>query len=74
MKIVLLCLLALAMGTHVLQHFEKDITAIKGYYSSGETSKVYSIFMKMLVQSKTLYEELDIIHPKINEAPAEGNC
>ena len=74
MKIVLLCLFALAMSTHVLHHFEKDITAIKSYYKSGETSKVYSIFMKMLVQSKTLYEELDIIHPKINSPPRDGNC
>ncbi len=64
-KLILLCMLALAMGTHVLHHFEKDIAAVKTYYQSGETSKVFSIFMKMLIQTQTLYSELDIQHPNI---------
>jgi hypothetical protein len=62
------------MGMHVLHHFERDIAAIKTFYRSGETSKVYSIFMKMLIQTKTLYEELDIVHPHIPASPSGGTC
>jgi hypothetical protein len=62
------------MSTHILHHFERDIASIKTNYVSGETSKVYSTFMKMLIQTKTLYEELDIHHPHIPNPPKETTC
>lgn len=35
MKLIFVCIIALAISTHVLHHFEKDISAVKNYYQSG---------------------------------------
>lgn len=55
LRLLVFLLLVSIMGAHVLRHFEKDIINIKKHYTEGETSKVYSILMKMLIQTKTLY-------------------
>jgi hypothetical protein len=62
---LMLLLLILNEGTamHVLKHFDQDIMRIKEYYAEGDTSRVFSIFMKMLIQTKSLYKELNIPHP-----------
>lgn len=73
LKLLLILLLAVTLSANVLKHFERDIAAIKIHYSAGETSKVYSIFMKMLLQTKTLYEELEILHPHVPKTTAT-NC
>jgi hypothetical protein len=72
-KLLVALLLVVTLSGHVLRHFDRDIQLIKEHYSAGETSKVYSILMKMLIQTHTLYEELDIIRPHL-PPPASQNC
>ena len=55
-KLLVGLLLVAAISAHVLRHFERDIQIIRDHYSAGETSKVYSILMKMLIQTDTLYK------------------
>lgn len=65
-KIAILCLVIITITcSHVLKHFDRDISHIRDHLKSGDTSRVFSTFMKMLFQTKMIYEELDIIHPKI---------
>jgi hypothetical protein len=73
---LILLLLILNEGTamHVLKHFDQDIMRIKEYYAEGDTSRVFSIFMKMLIQTKSLYKELNIPHPEIKGESETDNC
>jgi len=74
LKILAICLLiTLISGFHMLKHFDKDIERIKTHFKAGDTSGVFSVFMKMLFQTQTLYKELDILHPKNKVIPL-GNC
>ena len=60
MRLVHLFLIALLAtllsGSHVLHHFSEHIEQIKTHTLSGDTSRVFSIVMKMLLQTKTLYD------------------
>jgi hypothetical protein len=58
-----LLLVAAVSGMHVLKHFDEDIARLKGHYQEGDTSRVFSIFMKMLLHTSTLYQELKLPHP-----------
>lgn len=74
--ILLLLVLVLHQGSsmHALKHFDLDIEKVKEYHAKGDTSRVFSIFMKLLVQTKLIYQELDIIHPHIPEDTNQRNC
>ena len=79
MKLILkvftcLALISLISGFHVLKHFNKDIDAIKHHFKEGDTSKVFSTFMKMLYHTRTLYDEMKIPHPKLQAPPDNANC
>lgn len=67
-------LLTLASGVHVLRHFEHDVSKIREHFHKGDTSRVFSIFMKMLYHTTSLYKELNINHPHIAPAPEIANC
>jgi hypothetical protein len=51
-------LLLSVSAIHVLPHFNKDVSVIQDLYRQGHTSKVFSTFMKMLVHTRTLQQEL----------------
>lgn len=57
---LILLILAVHQSTsmHLLKHFEQDIVKIKEFHAKGDTSRVFSIFMKLLVQTKMIYKEL----------------
>ena len=65
-KVLTLCLFLVFLNAfHVLNHFHRDIHHIQLTYHRGDTSQVFSIFMKMLLQTKTLSDELQFQHPII---------
>ena len=65
--------ITLISGFHLLKHFDKDVERIKNHHIAGDTSRVFSTFMKMLFHTQTLYKELDILHPN-NKINLPGNC
>ena len=69
-----LLLLTLVTSFHVLKHFDQDIANIKHHYKIGDTSRVFSILMKMFYHTKTLANELKIPHPKIQTTFENKNC
>ena len=74
-KILLCCiLLSLASGFHVLRHFDKDIVNIKQHLKEGHTSGVFSLLMKMLVHTRTLYQEMKIPLPEVSPPSENANC
>lgn len=74
-RVLLVCLLIVGLScSHLLQNFHQDISELRQHHHAGDTSRVFSILMKLFVQTKMLYTDIGIPEPHVGVATADATC